>query len=209
MVEALIPKETGVGFRMTKEEPPSTSKDLQELQKKLSLLVESIQNNSKVDFLALPFTWAITTAQMVAFMKSPVGQYLDRHPFMALTVLVFVVMSAIPVGFFLLIVVLTSLAAFVGVILLEGLVISVGGLSLLCVLCGLSFVSLAMSGTIIVSYVVVSSLVNYWFPPSSQVKPSTDHALGSKVIEALFNPVFLKMSHLRPETGHCFTYGHC
>ncbi|XP_064448848.1 lipid droplet assembly factor 1 isoform X6 [Mirounga angustirostris] len=166
MVEALIPKETGVGFRMTKEEPPSTSKDLQELQKKLSLLVESIQNNSKVDFLALPFTWAITTAQMVAFMKSPVGQYLDRHPFMALTVLVFVVMSAIPVGFFLLIVVLTSLAAFVGVILLEGLVISVGGLSLLCVLCGLSFVSLAMSGTIIVSYVVVSSLVNYWFPPS-------------------------------------------
>ncbi|KAF3814218.1 hypothetical protein GH733_017834, partial [Mirounga leonina] len=98
-------------------------------------------------------------------MKSPVGQYLDRHPFMALTVLVFVVMSAIPVGFFLLIVVLTSLAAFVGVILLEGLVISVGGLSLLCVLCGLSFVSLAMSGTIIVSYVVVSSLVNYWFPP--------------------------------------------
>nr|XP_035943699.1 lipid droplet assembly factor 1 isoform X4 [Halichoerus grypus] len=104
MVEALIPKETGVGFRMAKEEPPSTSKDLQELQKKLSLLVESIQNNSKV----------------VAFMKSPVGQYLDRHPFMALTVLVFVVMSAVPVGFFLLIVVLTSLAAFVGVILLEG-----------------------------------------------------------------------------------------
>jgi len=99
-------------------------------------------------------------------MKSPVGQYLDRHPFVALTVLVFVVMSAVPVGFFLLIVVLTSLAAFVGVILLEGLVISVGGLSLLCVLCGLSFVSLAMSGTIIVSYVVVSSLVNYWFPPS-------------------------------------------
>ncbi|XP_073744052.1 lipid droplet assembly factor 1 isoform X2 [Callorhinus ursinus] len=105
MVEALIPKETGVGFRMAKEEPPSTSKDLQELQKKLSLLIESIQNNSKV----------------VAFMKSAVGQYLDRHPFMALTVLVFVVMSAVPVGFFLLVVVLTSLAAFVGVILLEDL----------------------------------------------------------------------------------------
>ncbi|XP_035943667.1 lipid droplet assembly factor 1 isoform X1 [Halichoerus grypus] len=166
MVEALIPKETGVGFRMAKEEPPSTSKDLQELQKKLSLLVESIQNNSKV----------------VAFMKSPVGQYLDRHPFMALTVLVFVVMSAVPVGFFLLIVVLTSLAAFVGVILLEGLVISVGGLSLLCVLCGLSFVSLAMSGTIIVSYVVVSSLVNYWFPPRplTQQNSSGDCQLAMK-----------------------------
>ncbi|XP_045848480.1 lipid droplet assembly factor 1 isoform X1 [Meles meles] len=137
---------------MAKEEPLSTSKDLKELQKKLSLLIESIQNNSKV----------------IALMKSPVGQYLDRHPFMALTVLVFVAMSAIPVGFFLLIVVLTSLAAFVGVILLEGLVISVGGLLLLCVLCGLSFVSLAMSGTIIVSYVVVSSLFNYWFPPRNE-----------------------------------------
>ncbi|XP_034526166.1 ankyrin repeat and SAM domain-containing protein 4B isoform X1 [Ailuropoda melanoleuca] len=33
---------------MAKEEPPSTSKDLKELQKKLSLLVASIQNNSKV-----------------------------------------------------------------------------------------------------------------------------------------------------------------
>lgn len=58
--------------------------------------------------------------QVVAFMKSPVGQYLDRHPFSALTLLVFVVMSAVPVGFFLLLVVLTSLAALVGVMLLEG-----------------------------------------------------------------------------------------
>ncbi|XP_019285937.2 lipid droplet assembly factor 1 isoform X3 [Panthera pardus] len=88
---------------MAKEDLPSTSKDLQELQRKLSLLIESIQNNSKV----------------VAFMKSPVGQYLDRHPFLALTMLVFVAVSAIPVGFFLLLVVLTSLAALVGVILLE------------------------------------------------------------------------------------------
>ncbi|EFB15280.1 hypothetical protein PANDA_017439, partial [Ailuropoda melanoleuca] len=92
---------------MAKEEPPSTSKDLKELQKKLSLLVASIQNNSKV----------------VAFMKSPVGRYLDRHPFMALTVLLFIAMSAVPVGFFLLIVVLTSLAALVGVILLEGILL--------------------------------------------------------------------------------------
>uniref|UniRef100_A0A8C9A7T5 Lipid droplet assembly factor 1 n=1 Tax=Prolemur simus TaxID=1328070 RepID=A0A8C9A7T5_PROSS len=88
---------------MAKEEPPSTTRDLQELQKKLSLLIESFQNNSKV----------------VAFLKSPVGQYLDRHPFLALTLLVFIAASAIPVGFFLFLVVLTSLAALVGVILLE------------------------------------------------------------------------------------------
>lgn len=129
---------------MAKEENPSTSREFQDLQRKLSLLIESIQNNSKV----------------VAFMKSPVGQYLDRHPFAAFTLLVFIALSAVPVGFFLFLVVLTSLAAFVGVILLEGLVISVGGLSLLCVLCGLGFVSLVISATIIASHVVVSSLIN-------------------------------------------------
>lgn len=53
-------------------------------------------------------------------MKSPVGRYLDKHPFLALTVLMFVSMSAIPVGFFLLIVVLTSLGALMGAIILEG-----------------------------------------------------------------------------------------
>ncbi|KAK2503883.1 hypothetical protein MC885_005899 [Smutsia gigantea] len=96
-------------------------------------------------------------------MKSPVGQFLDRHPLLALILLEFIAVSAIPVGFFLLLVVLTSMAAFVGVILLEGLVISVGGLSVLCVVCGLGFMLLAMLGTVIVPYIVVSSLVNYWF----------------------------------------------
>ena len=46
----LILKETEVGFRMAKEEPPSASKDLQELQRKLSLLIASVQSNSKVSF---------------------------------------------------------------------------------------------------------------------------------------------------------------
>ncbi|XP_069860473.1 lipid droplet assembly factor 1 isoform X2 [Dipodomys merriami] len=143
---------------MAKEEPPSTSRDLQELQRKLSLLIKSFQNNSKV----------------VAFMKSPVGQYLDRHPFLALAVLVFVAMSAIPVGFFLLFVVLTSLLALVGVVLLEGLVISVGGLTLLCVLCGVGFVSLTLSGMILVTYMVTSSFISYWFSPRplTQQNPS-------------------------------------
>ncbi|XP_055483506.1 lipid droplet assembly factor 1 [Psammomys obesus] len=134
---------------MAKEGPPSVSRDLQELQRKLCLLLESFQNNSKV----------------VAFMKSSVGQYLDRHPFLALSMLMFVTMSAIPVGFFLLIVVFTSLGALMGALLLEGLVISVCGLSLLCILCGLGFVSLAMSGIAMVSYVVVSGLMSYWFSP--------------------------------------------
>lgn len=139
---------------MLKDEFPSTLKNLEEMQKKLCLLIESVQAHSKV----------------TAFMKSPVGQYLDRHPFLTLALLIFVAVSAIPVGFFLFLVVLTSLAAFVGVILLEGLVISVGGLSLLCVLCGLCFVSFVLSGTVIMSYLVTSSFINYWFSPKSSVQ---------------------------------------
>uniref|UniRef100_A0A8C7C6H7 Lipid droplet assembly factor 1 n=1 Tax=Neovison vison TaxID=452646 RepID=A0A8C7C6H7_NEOVI len=151
---------------MAKEEPLSTSKDLKELQKKLSLLVESIQNNSKV----------------IAFMKSPVGQYLDRHPFMALTVLVFVALSAIPVGFFLLIVVLTSLAAFVGVILLEALVMTVGCLALLCHRCSFVHVVLNVSVITIVESVVARSRLNQQLPnrPVTQQNSSGDCQLAMK-----------------------------
>lgn len=134
---------------MAKDEPPSVSRDLEALRRKLCLLLDSLQSNAKV----------------VAFMKSPVGRYLDRHPFLALAMLMFITMSAIPVGFFLPIVVLTSLGALMGAVLLEGLIISVCGLSLLCILCGLGFVSLAMSGIAMISYVVVSCLMNYWFSP--------------------------------------------
>nr|XP_020756382.1 promethin-like [Odocoileus virginianus texanus] len=87
---------------MAKAEPPSTSKDSQELQRKLSLLRASVQSNSKV----------------VSFMRSPAGQ--DWHPFLTLTLLASVAVSAVPVGFLLLLLVLTSLAASAGVSLPEG-----------------------------------------------------------------------------------------
>lgn len=44
---------------MAKEETLSTTKDLQELQMKLSLLIESVQNNSKV------------SSQSVCIMENP------------------------------------------------------------------------------------------------------------------------------------------
>nr|XP_048316338.1 lipid droplet assembly factor 1 isoform X1 [Myodes glareolus]XP_048316339.1 lipid droplet assembly factor 1 isoform X1 [Myodes glareolus]XP_048316340.1 lipid droplet assembly factor 1 isoform X1 [Myodes glareolus] len=140
---------------MAKDEPPSVSRDLEALRRKLCLLLDSFQSNAKV----------------VAFMTSPVGRYLDRHPFLALAMLMFVTMSAVPVGVFLLIVVLTSLGALMGAVLLEGLIISVCGLSLLCILCGLGFVALVMSGIAMISYVVVSCLMNYWFSPRDGDSP--------------------------------------
>lgn len=60
--------------------------------------------------------------QVVAFMNSRVGQYLDDHPFVALSLLMFIAVSAIPVAFFLIFVVTTALMACVGVIVLEGII---------------------------------------------------------------------------------------
>lgn len=60
--------------------------------------------------------------QVVAFMNSRVGQYLDDHPFVALSLLMFIAVSAIPVAFFLVFVVTTAIMACVGVIVMEGTV---------------------------------------------------------------------------------------
>ena len=62
--------------------------------------------------------------------------------------------------------------------LLLGLVISVCGLSLLCVLCGLGFLSLALSGIAMMSYVVVSSYER------------SQYAVAEENIRSLFPRVF-------------------
>lgn len=118
---------------------------MQEIQKQLNAVMQTINNNSKV----------------VAFMNSPIGQYLDEHPYVSLSLLIFVVLSTLPVGVFLSVIVGTAVAACLGVIALEGIIIAVGGLALLCVLCGLIVLSFGVSGVVSVCYVAVSSILNY------------------------------------------------
>ncbi|NXI39006.1 TM159 protein, partial [Galbula dea] len=130
------------------------SKEMQELQKQWHSMVQSIHSNSNV----------------VAFMNSRVGQYLDDHPFVALSLLMFIAVSAIPVAFFLIFVVTTAIMACIGVIVMEGFVIAIGGISLLCVLCGLGAISLGVSGVLSVGYIVLSNLVNYWCASRDQIK---------------------------------------
>ncbi|KAM6250043.1 lipid droplet assembly factor 1 [Porphyrio hochstetteri] len=130
------------------------SEELQELQKQWHSVVDSIHSNSNV----------------VAFVNSPLGQYLDDHPFVALSLLVFISVSAIPVAFFLIFVVLTAIMACIGVIVMEGVVITVGGIALLCVLCGLGALSLGVSGVLSVGYAVLSTLVNYWYASRGQTR---------------------------------------
>ncbi|NXX21625.1 TM159 protein, partial [Podargus strigoides] len=129
-------------------------REMQELQKQWHSMVQSIHSNSNV----------------VAFMNSRVGQYLDDHPFVALSLLMFIAVSAIPVAFFLIFVVTTAIMACIGVIVMEGVVIAVGGIALLCVLCGLGALSLGVSGVLSVCYVVLSTLVNSWYASRSQIR---------------------------------------
>lgn len=54
-------------------------------------------------------------------MNSQVGRYLDDHPFVALTLLVFLAASAVPVAFFLTFVLATTVVACIGVVVVEGM----------------------------------------------------------------------------------------
>ncbi|MEE6497723.1 hypothetical protein FKM82_002820 [Ascaphus truei] len=77
---------------------------IQDFQKQLNSVMETINSNSKV----------------VAFMNSPFGQYLDEHPFVSLSLLVFAALSAVPVGLFMVLIVGTAITACLGVIIIEG-----------------------------------------------------------------------------------------
>ncbi|KFW04467.1 PREDICTED: promethin [Eurypyga helias] len=130
------------------------SKEMQELQKQWHFVVQFIHSNSNV----------------VAFMNSPLGQYLDDHPFVALSLLMFIAVSAIPIAVFLIFVVTPAIMACIGVIVMEGIVIAIGGICLLCVLCGLGALSLGVSGVLSVCYVILSTLINYWYTSRGQIE---------------------------------------
>ncbi|NXN55611.1 TM159 protein, partial [Rynchops niger] len=91
------------------------------------------------------------------------------NPFIALSLLMFIAGSAIPVAFFLFFVVTTAVMACIGVVVMEGVVIAVGGVALLCVLCDLGALSLGVSGVLNICYVVLSTLVNYWYASRDQI----------------------------------------
>ncbi|KAJ7305845.1 hypothetical protein JRQ81_010211 [Phrynocephalus forsythii] len=130
------------------------SKEIKSLQKRWNTILETVHSNSHV----------------VAFMNSQLGRYLDDRPFVSLSLLVFIAAAAIPVVFFLVFVVATTVIACVGVIIMEGFLISLGGVTLLCVLIGLGMVSLAVSGVLSVFYLSLTTLLNYWPTPQPSKK---------------------------------------
>uniref|UniRef100_UPI00398F34B0 lipid droplet assembly factor 1-like n=1 Tax=Pristiophorus japonicus TaxID=55135 RepID=UPI00398F34B0 len=140
--------------KMSDSEGLPLSREMQDLQNRFNTMMHTINSNSKV----------------AAFMSSSVGQYLDDHPFLALLLLVFTIMSAVPVGLFLIFAVITSLLACIGFIVMEGLMLSVGGVVLLCFLCGLVLISLAISSLLAICYFMFSTTMNYYHNSSTPSK---------------------------------------
>lgn len=81
-------------------------------------------------------------------MSTGIGRYLDSHPVLALSVLVFCVLAALPIGLFLVFAIMVSVVTAVGCAVFEVALLSVGGMVLLCVLSGLALLSLAVSSVL-------------------------------------------------------------
>ncbi|XP_072771855.1 lipid droplet assembly factor 1-like [Nerophis lumbriciformis] len=100
--------------------------------------------------------------KVTLLMNSRVGQYLSGRPVLALAVFFFCVTAAVPVGIFLAFAVATAIMSAVSLVFLEGFLLSVAAITLLCVLSGLAFFSVMMSAIFAAFYVTVSSLINFY-----------------------------------------------
>ncbi|KAG2455580.1 LYRM1 protein, partial [Polypterus senegalus] len=125
---------------MRESEGTSMSSEMQQLQNRFTSLLNNLKRNSKI----------------VELMKSPLGQYLDSHPFLALVLLVFIVMATLPTALFLSFAVISFVVTSVGFILLEGVLV------LLCVLCSLSIIAFSVTAILSAFYVLTSNVVNQY-----------------------------------------------
>ncbi|XP_061740589.1 lipid droplet assembly factor 1-like isoform X2 [Nerophis ophidion] len=107
--------------------------------------------------------------KVTLLMNSRVGQYLSGRPVLALAVVFFGVMAVVPVGLFLVFAVTTTIMSAVSLLLLEGFLLSVAAITLLCVLSGLAFFSVMVSAISAAFYLTVSSLL-YFYQTSQLTK---------------------------------------
>uniref|UniRef100_UPI0037E963B4 lipid droplet assembly factor 1-like n=1 Tax=Semicossyphus pulcher TaxID=241346 RepID=UPI0037E963B4 len=96
-------------------------------------------------------------------MNTRIGLYLSSHPVLALTVLLFSTMAALPVGLFLTFALVTIIMAAAGFVFFEVFLLFVGGVTLLSVLVGIAFFSVVASFITNVLYFTVSSILNRYY----------------------------------------------
>nr|XP_043907332.1 lipid droplet assembly factor 1-like isoform X2 [Solea senegalensis] len=103
-------------------------------------------------------------------MNSRCGQYLSSHPFLALAVMLFSAMAALPVGLFLIFALVTVITSTVGFVFFEVFVLFAGMLTLLCVLSGLAIVSVIVSFILMAFYTTISNILMYYSELAKQVQ---------------------------------------
>uniref|UniRef100_A0A3P8W6Y3 Uncharacterized protein n=1 Tax=Cynoglossus semilaevis TaxID=244447 RepID=A0A3P8W6Y3_CYNSE len=107
-------------------------------------------------------TLRASSSQVSQLMNTSVGQYLGSHPLVALTVMVFSAMAALPVGLFLIFALVTMVISAVGFVFVEVTVLFLGGMSLLCVLSGIALFSVFASLILMALYITISHILVYY-----------------------------------------------
>ncbi|KAI3359846.1 hypothetical protein L3Q82_014202, partial [Scortum barcoo] len=102
--------------------------------------------------------------RVARLMNTRIGLYLSGQPFLALTVLLFGAMAAVPVGLFLTFALVTFVMSAVGFVFFEVFLLFVGGLTLLSVLSGIALFSVVVSVIVNVLYIGVSNILNLYYP---------------------------------------------
>ncbi|XP_069558882.1 lipid droplet assembly factor 1-like isoform X2 [Brachyistius frenatus] len=121
----------------------------------------SSSNNGVIGYQQLRGRWTTLLNRLnddpkvALVMNSRLGQYLSRHPSLALTALVFGAMAALPTGLFLSFALVTMTMSVVGFVFFEVFLLFVGGVTLLSVLSGIGFFSVLVSGIIYASYITI------------------------------------------------------
>ncbi|XP_014903417.1 promethin isoform X1 [Poecilia latipinna] len=108
--------------------------------------------------------------KMAQVMSTKAGQYLRRRPFLALALLLFSAMAALPVGLFLLFALITIVMSVVGFVFFEVFLLFVGGMTLLSVLSGIALFSLVVSIIVTGVFVTIPNLLRNFYPHVTKKK---------------------------------------
>ncbi|XP_037332905.2 lipid droplet assembly factor 1-like [Pungitius pungitius] len=132
--------------------------------------MQQVSGNSGPNFQRLWGRWTDLVKPIYAdsrvekLMDTRAGQYLSSHPFIALNVLLFGAVAALPVGLFLSFALLTLIMSAVGFLCFEALLLSAGGLTLLSVLPGIALFSVIVSVIFNALYVTTYNILSRYFP---------------------------------------------
>lgn len=102
--------------------------------------------------------------KLAQVMSTRIGQYLRRRPFLALALLLFSAMAALPTGLFLLFALITIVMSVVGFVFFEVFLLFVGGMTLLSVLSGIGLFSLLVSVIVTGVFVTIPNLLKRFYP---------------------------------------------